>query len=135
MLEQARKLNPQIRFRQGDMMSLDIPDGTLAGIAAFYAIVNIPQDSLPAVFREVHRVLQPGGVLLLAFHIGNETAFVEELWEKQVSLDFYFFPPQGVKDVLEAEGFTVEEIIEREPYPEVEVQTRRAYVFAQKPGP
>ena len=33
------------------MMSLDLPNGTLAGIAAFYAIVNIPKES--ALPREV----------------------------------------------------------------------------------
>jgi integrase len=43
------------------MMSLDLPDGTLAGIAAFYAIVNIPKKSLPSVFWEMQRILQPGG--------------------------------------------------------------------------
>src|ERR1035438_6120046 len=40
MLEQARGFSPDISFREGNMMSLDLPDGTLAGIAAFYAIVN-----------------------------------------------------------------------------------------------
>ena len=34
------------------MMSLDLDDGTLAGIAAFYAIVNIPSESLPLVFEK-----------------------------------------------------------------------------------
>src|ERR1700685_4303482 len=40
MVEQARKLNPHIRFREGNMMALDIVDDTLAGVAAFYVIVN-----------------------------------------------------------------------------------------------
>jgi len=59
MLEQARKLNPDILFREGNMMSLGIPDGTLGGVAAFYAIVNLPKQSLPVIFREIHRVLRP----------------------------------------------------------------------------
>src|SRR5271167_3917579 len=33
MLEQARRLNPDIPFREGNMMSLTLPDGALAGIA------------------------------------------------------------------------------------------------------
>jgi len=45
------------------MMDLDLEDETLAGIAAFYSIVNIPQESLPLVFREMARVLQPNGQL------------------------------------------------------------------------
>jgi SAM-dependent methyltransferase len=72
MLEQARRLNADIPFREGNMMSLDLADGTLAGIAAFYAIVNIPRQSLPAIFREMERVLRPGGLLLLAFHAATK---------------------------------------------------------------
>src|SRR5712691_5786279 len=50
MLEQARQLNADISFREGNMMALDLQDGMLAGIAAFYAIVNIPEGSLPWSF-------------------------------------------------------------------------------------
>ena len=34
MVEQARRLNPGIRFQVGDMLALDGPDGTLAAIVA-----------------------------------------------------------------------------------------------------
>lgn len=135
MLEQARRLNPDIPFRQGNMMALEIPDGTLAGITAFYAIVNIPKESLPSVFREMARVLQARGLLLLAFHVGDESLHEEELWGQQISMDFRLFPVGEIRRHLEAAGFTVEEVVEREPYaPEVEYQSRRAYIFARKPG-
>jgi hypothetical protein len=49
-------------------------------------------------------------------------------------MDFLFFQPPKIKLCLEAEGFVVEEIIEREPYPEVEYQSHRAYIFARKPA-
>jgi SAM-dependent methyltransferase len=133
MLVQARKLNPDIPFREGNMMSLDIPDGTLAGIAAFYAIVNLPKQSLPVVFREFQRVLRPHGLLLLAFHTGDEVLHEDELWGQKISMDFLLFPPSEIKLDLEAAGFTIEEVIERDPYPEVEYQSRRTYIFARKP--
>jgi len=133
MLEQARKLNPDIPFREGNMMSLDIADGTLAGIAAFYAIVNIPRQSLALAFREFRRVLRPEGLLLLAFHMGEEIIREEELWGQKISMDFLLFQPSEIKAGLEAAGLTVEEVVEREPYPEVEYPSRRAYIFARKP--
>lgn len=134
MLEQARKLNPDIVFREGNMMALDLLDETLAGIAAFYSIVNIPNECLPLVFREMKRVLQPGGQLLLAFHMGDGTVHEQELWGHPITMDFFFFQPPEIQRHLEAAGFAIEEISEREPYPpDVEYQSRRAYILARKP--
>jgi ubiquinone/menaquinone biosynthesis C-methylase UbiE len=134
MLEQARTLNPDIRFREGNMLALELEDQVLAGITAFYAIVNLPEESLPLVFREMRRVLQSGGLLLLAFHTGDEVVLVEEMWKQPVTLQFFFFQPSAVRRHLESAGFEIEDLIEREPYaPEVEHQSQRAYIFARRP--
>jgi SAM-dependent methyltransferase len=133
MVEEARQLNPDIRFQQGNMMALEFENNQLAGIAAFYAIVNIPKESLPLVFRQMWRVLQPEGLLLLAFHTGDETLRPPELWGRPISMNWFFFPTVEIRGCLEAAGFAIEEIIEREPYsPEVEHQSRRAYILARK---
>jgi SAM-dependent methyltransferase len=136
MLDQARRLNPDIDFWQGNMLALGLGDATLAGIAAFYAIVNIPAESLLQAFREMARVLQPGGLLLLAFHVGGEALEVDELWGRPISMNFFLFQPASIGQMLQAAGLEIEDTIEREPYaPEVEHQSRRAYIFARKPGP
>jgi ubiquinone/menaquinone biosynthesis C-methylase UbiE len=133
MLEQARQRNPDIRFREGNMLALDLEESSLAGITAFYAIVNLPPESWPQVFREMKRVLQPNGLLLLAFHTGDAVVEVKELWRVPVSLNFFFVTGDVAKRHLETAGFRIEEVIERDPYPpEVEYQTRRAYIFARK---
>ena len=78
-------------------------------------------------------MLRPGGSLLLAFHIGEETRHVDEFLGAAVSLDFHFFRPALVRDDLTDAGFDVTEVIEPEPYDEsVEAQTKRAYLFARK---
>jgi SAM-dependent methyltransferase len=133
MIETARRLNPDISFRAGNMLALDLAEGSLAGIAAFYAIVNIPAASLPAVFSEMARVLAPGGLLLLAFHAGDEIVRPGEEWGKPISMEFFYFQPVAIELLLIEAGFEIEEIIERSPYaPEVEYQSHRAYVFARK---
>jgi len=133
MVDEARGLNPDISFREGDMLALDLADGSLAGVVAFYAIVNIPEQSLLQVFREMHRVLQPGGVALIAFHIGDETVQERELFGRPIAMDFFFFQPSAIAERMVEAGFSIEEIVEREPYAAgVEFQSRRAYVFARK---
>jgi ubiquinone/menaquinone biosynthesis C-methylase UbiE len=133
MVAEAQRLNPKISFHEGNMLALDLPDASLAGIAAFYAIVNLPRASLPRVFREMARVLQPGGLLLIAHHIGAETVHRDDWWERPVNMDFHFLDPRSVQRDLEAAGLMVDEIVERDPYaPEVEHQSRRAYIFARR---
>ena len=132
MLEEARRLSPDIAFRHGDMRALELDEGSLAGIAAFYAIVHTAPTSLPEVFGEMHRVLQPNGLLLLAFHVGHETVHRDELWGVQLSLDFIFFTMEEVTKALQSAHFDIEEMIERAPYPDVEYQSRRVYAFARK---
>ena len=134
MLEEARRLNPEITFREGDMLALDLADESLAGITAFYAIVNLSRLALPTVLGQMHRVLRRGGLLLLAFHAGDEKIEVSQLWGQLITMDFYFHDPQWIARLLETERFKVEESLMREPYaPEVEYQSRRAYIFARKP--
>lgn len=133
MVRQARILNPEISFQIGDMLGLEgVADASFGGIAAFYSIVNIPPESILTALRELRRVLRPEGVLLLAFHIGQEVMHVEEMLDKNISLDFFLFKTEEIKKHLQAAGFKLEEAMERDPYSEaVEHQTRRAYVFAR----
>ena len=135
MVERARRLTPDVEFRQGDMMTLDVPGGTWAGIAAFYSIIHIHRDDMAQALTELRRVLRPGGVLLLAFHIGDDTVHLDEWWGHKVNVDFFFFRSEEIASALRATGFEVDEIIERDPYPEVEHQSRRAYIFARRPQP
>ena len=131
MIRVAKELHPALDFRVGDMTALDLPEGSLAGIVAFYAIVHFPPDELGPVFREMRRVLSPGGLALLAFHIGEEVVHVDDLFGAPVSLDFRFHPPERVIEALESARFTVMERIEREPYEGAEYPSRRCYILAR----
>ena len=132
MVEVARQLNPDIEFRQGDMLALDLPGGSLGGIAAFYSIIHVPREKIAAALQELKRVLRPGGLLLVAFHIGEETVHLDEWWGEPVCLDFHFFTREEMERYLRSAGFLIEESLERPPYPEVEHQSRRAYLLARK---
>lgn len=131
MIESARRLNEGIDFQVGHMIALTVPDGTWAGIAAFYSLIHIRRSDMVRTLRELHRKIQPGGLLLLAFHIGDGTIHLDDWWGQKVCVDFFLFRSDEMSDWLRMAGFEVEEIVEREPYPEVEHQSRRAYIFAR----
>jgi SAM-dependent methyltransferase len=133
MVEEARRANPGIEFQTGDMRSLDVEEGSLAGIAAMYCIIHIPRHDVTDVLKGLGRLLQPGGLLLLVFQIGNEVYHRDEWWGTPVSLDFTFFGSQEMAGYLQEAGFNVGEVMERDPYPEVETSWRRASILASKP--
>jgi SAM-dependent methyltransferase len=132
MVAEARRLNPGLDFREGDMLALDLPPSSLAGIVAFYALVNVPPERLALAFSEMFRALEPDGLVSIAFHVGDEIVRPAELWGVPLTMDFYLHLPARICHLVDAAGFAVEEIAEREPYPEVEYQSRRAYIFARK---
>ena len=133
MLNQARRLNTDIAFVQSDMRALGLADGSLGGIAAFYAIVNIPRHDIAQLLREFQRVLRPDGVLLLSFHIGNHVNHMDDWWDHAVTMDFIFFQPEEIADALRAAGFVIDDVVMRWPYPEVEHPSQRAYLIACRP--
>ncbi len=133
MVAEAQRLNPEIHFHQGNMLALPDPDNTWGGIAAFYCMIHIPHEQIVEALLEMKRVLKPGGILLATFHIGTETKHLDEWWEKPVNLDFAFYLPSEMEVWLKEAGYELEETLIREPNPQVEVATQRAYLFARKP--
>lgn len=133
MVASARRLSPGIPFAQGDMLALEADDGAWGGIVAFYAIVHLSPAEVFRAFAEFRRVLRPGGLVLVAFHVGDETVHRDEMWGEPVALDFRFFATAEIARRLGEAGFAVEARIEREPYREAEHPSRRAYLLARSP--
>ena len=134
LLREARRLSPGIPFLCQDMLRLGLRDGSLAGIACFYAIVHFSPAQVETAFQEMRRVLAPGGHVLVAFHAGHETRHVDEFLGSRVSLDFTFLEPDEVVEWLERAGLAAQEVTLRYPYKDVEVATKRAYILAQAPA-
>jgi SAM-dependent methyltransferase len=135
MVDVARRLSPGLDVRLGTMLALDAADDAWAGIVAFYSIIHLEPADVPVAFGEFSRVLRPGGLVLLAYHAGEEVRHVDSFLGKAVSMDFRFHEPAAVSAALQAAGFEVLMSMERRAYEPFEVATRRAYVMARKAGP
>lgn len=134
MVEIAAQTHPGIGFHVGDMTALRVPDQAWGGLVALYSIIHLPPAELPAAFAEFFRVLRPGGIAMLSFHLGDEIRHLDEWFDRIVSVDFHFYSREVIEQALASAGFTVDAYLERRAY-EQEVDTTRAYVIARRPAP
>ncbi|RKS08985.1 methyltransferase family protein [Nocardiopsis sp. Huas11] len=130
MVELARREHPGLRFEVGSILDLDLPDGSVGGALAYYSIIHMPPEHLPGAFAEFHRVLAPGGHLMLAFQVGDEPLYLERPLGHEVSLDFQRLRPDDVADLLTDAGLSVRVRAVREPDPGEGVP--QAYLLARR---
>jgi len=135
MVAVARRSYPALRFEVGSMLDLDLQDGALGGILAWYSTIHIPEERLPDVFAEFFRVLAPGGYLQLGFQASDEPSHLAQALGHEVSLDFQPRQPDPVARLLCAAGFVMRARMLREPDEEGEFteRTQQAFLLARKP--
>jgi SAM-dependent methyltransferase len=105
MIEIARREHPDARFEVGSMTNLDLADDSLAGVLAWWSLIHIPDEAVPGVLGQFHRVLRPGGVLAVGFHVGEMPGGDDN---QPTHADVHHRPPSRVADWLREAGFTVE---------------------------
>ncbi len=132
MITCARQLNPDMPFRQGSMLALDLPVDSLAGIVCFYAVIHLRRHEAVAALREFWRVVQPGGSILLAFHGGEGEIHSTEMMGEPVDVTVTLFEGDEMARYAHDAGFIDVDVQERPPY-DFEYQSRRVYLTACKP--
>ena len=132
MVAEARRAHPDLRFDEGSMTALDLEDGALGGVVAWYSMIHTPPEQLPGVFAEFQRVLAPGGQLLLAFQVGDSRVRLEHTYGHVVSFDVYRLSPETITNQLAEAGLVVHAQLVREP--DALETTRQAYLLARKPA-
>lgn len=137
MVAEARRLNPDVTFLQADMRQLPVEDEAWGGIVAFYSLIHVVRKEVPSLLKELHRVLKPGGQLLVSFHLGNTMHRSRDWWGIPVDMDYTSFESDEMQFYVRHAGFTVEGWLVRPPYVTPtyrEAPSYRGFVFGQKKG-
>ncbi len=130
MVVTAQSEYPELQFLEGSIHALDLEDGSLRGITAWYSIIHTPPEELPAPLSEFSRVLEDGGYAMMAFQVGNERRRIEKGYGHSISLDAYRLDPNTVTDHLESAGLLVQARLVRQPDNSEKIP--QAYLLSQK---
>jgi len=65
-IARARELVPAARLIVGDMTTIELPEASFDGAAAFYSILHVPRERHAALFGRIAGWLRPGGWFVAA---------------------------------------------------------------------
>lgn len=109
MVAIARRDHPGLQFQVGTMTDLALANDSLAGIVAFWSVIHVPDPAMPRVLEQFGRVLRPQGLLVVGFHVGDETHHTAEGYTgRPISVDSHHRRPGTVRGWLRDAGFAVE---------------------------
>lgn len=96
--------------------ALPLREGAVGGLVAWYSLIHLPPDVLPAVCAELARVVCTGGPVVVAFQCGTgERVDRSTSYRRPVPLTYYRHRPADVAEALEAGGFSPYAAVERAP--------------------
>lgn len=131
MIELARQAYPGLRFDVGSMTALEIADGALGGALSHWSIIHTPPQELPVILAEFHRVLAPGGHLLVGFSASEGPSRPTQVFDHTVA-PAYRWSPDHLATLLREAGLAEQARMVREPQPADRRQFQEVQLLARK---
>ena len=108
-----RGLQDRVVLKRVEPGPLPFDDESFDVVFSKDAIIHIPDKG--ALFREIYRILTPGGCIAMSDWYGSEEPLTEEMttWLEPHGSEFVMTPIQNDADLLVSAGFVDTEIIDR----------------------
>lgn len=105
MVSTARKHVPGGVFHQMNMTDIDFPEESFDGVISCYAIIHTPRQKHGDIFKSFHRILKPGGIMLVSV--------ASWAWEEiadYLGVDMFWshYDPDKTKSLIMDAGFDIE---------------------------
>jgi SAM-dependent methyltransferase len=140
MIDIARRRYPKLTFHAASMLEMPTADDAWGGAVAMYSMIHLSAEERRAACRELGRVVRPGGIVMIAFHVSDAThgpgdaVDHDEFLGRRIQLTMHFLRPDDVAADLSVSGFVEHARLVREPDPAVEYPSRRCYLMARRAG-
>jgi ubiquinone/menaquinone biosynthesis C-methylase UbiE len=138
MIEQAKLKFPEGSFHVASMFHLPIKTASWIGAVARYATLHCNGDERAQTFRELQRVVRPGGYLTYSFYesapdqpVGS-VYHLESWFGHHVDLNTYFLSIEDAATELDQAGFEVVAALVREPMSPAELPARRCTMVGKR---
>jgi ubiquinone/menaquinone biosynthesis C-methylase UbiE len=105
----AAEIGREIELREGDAQALPFPDASFDTVVCTLGLCGVPDER--GAITEMHRVLKPGGKLLLLDHVGSHhrlVHFVQSLLEKFTVRMMGDYQTRRPLPLVEQAGFVVQ---------------------------
>jgi len=106
----AAELGRDVDLREGDAQALPFPDASFDTVVCTLGLCGFPDER--AAITEMHRVLRPGGTLLLLDHIGSHHKLIhfgQRLLEKRTVRMLGDYQTRRPLPLVEQAGFVIQE--------------------------
>jgi len=138
MCQLANDPSSGLRSAVADMTAVPVRSGVAAAVVALYSVIHLAEPDRRRAYEEFARVLSPGGIALIGFHVRDadsgpgENRRMFDWWGQPIDLTFHFLDPSVEIELLADAGLRRIARLDRTPIPNGEHPSERSYILVQR---